>query len=464
MSNVGDSLGTVVVGGGLVGSILAVFLRQRGHAVHIFEKREDMRSESLDGGRSINLVATSRAIHALEQVGLRDEILELAVPVYGRMMHDVEGQLTYQSYSKDNTECNYSVSRAELNAKMLSCAENAGATIHFVHTLDAIELTKDTNTLAFSTPSGVKYYNADVIYGTDGAGSAVRQYLVQQDIAQESIEFLNHGYKELIIPATQDGTYQIEKNALHIWPRGSHMLMALPNRDGSFTVTLYLANTGDESFATLDASGKEGVQAFFQKYYTDAIPLIPDLCEAYFANPTGLLGTVRCSSWSYKDTIALLGDAAHAVVPFFGQGMNAGFEDCSVLFELFEQHDERSQVFAEYSKIQNPNGNAIADMALENFVEMCEHVGDARFLLQKEVEALLGRHFPTSYLSRYSMVTHSLIPYAVAQEAGRIQKEILDTLCTDIQVASEVDIEQAQQLIEEKLVPFMNAHSIVLSA
>jgi kynurenine 3-monooxygenase len=450
--------GTVVVGGGLVGSILAVFLLQRGHQVALFEKRADMRSGTAEGGRSINLVATSRGLHALEEVGLKEEILELTVPVFGRMMHDVEGQLVYQSYSKDNTECNYSVSRAELNQKMLSCAERAGATLFFEHALEKADF--DAGTLVFATPEGQREIKADIIFGTDGAGSAVRQQLVEQGHVEDSVAFLEHGYKELVIPAGEDGAYLIEKNALHIWPRGSHMLMALPNRDGSFTVTLYLANEGEESFAALDQAGPEGVKAFFSKYYADALPLIPGLCEEYAANPTGLLGTVRSAPWHYKRT-ALFGDAAHAIVPFFGQGMNAGFEDCTAFFSLLsDEVQELPDVFPAYSALQKPNGDAIADMALENFIEMRDRVGDEAFLLQKQVEALIGRTYPALYLSRYSMVTHSLIPYSVAQQAGVIQVEILTELCRDISTAEEVDLERARSLIEQTLTPFLQRHHI----
>lgn len=451
-----------VVGGGLVGSILAIFLRKRGHQVHLFEKRSDMRKEDVVGGRSINLVATSRALHALEMVGLKEEILALTVPVFGRMMHDLEGNLTYQSYSKENTECNYSVSRAELNATMLTCAEREGVVLHFCAALEAADF--DAGRLTFATDDGVMEVEASVVFGTDGAGSAVRQVLKEQGHLQDTVSFLDDGYKELVIPEGEGGSYIIDKDALHIWPRGSHMLMALPNRDGSFTVTLYLANEGPLSFAALEAGGSEAVLDYFNTYYPDAVSMMPHLVSDFATNPTGLLGTVRSYPWHYKDKVLLLGDAAHAIVPFFGQGMNAGFEDCSVLYGLLEAHDwDFSTVFPAYTDARKAKGDAIADMALDNYIEMRDRVGDTNFLLQKQVEALLGRTFPTLYLSRYSMVTHSLIPYDVAQQAGLIQLEILGELCEHIDAPEQVDLDQAKALIEQKLTPFLAKHQVSFS-
>lgn len=444
----------VVVGAGLVGSILAIFLRQQGYSVRVYEKRPDMRTSDLGGGRSINLVATSRGLHALEQVGLKDEILALTSPVYGRMMHDEQGNLTYQSYSKDNTDCNYSVSRAELNKTLMTFAEQAGATIVFEQEL--LNADFDSGILAFTDGT----VQTSQIFATDGAGSAVRRTLAQQGHVTEHTDFLAYGYKELVIPPDENGDFRIDKDALHIWPRGDHMLMALPNQDGSFTVTLYLANEGPLSFASL--TDEESVEDYFDIYYPDAIPLMPNLTKDFFANPTGLLGTVWCDPWFYKDRVALLGDAAHGVVPFFGQGMNAGFEDCTALHNLFPHHENFGSLFEAYHTVQKPNGDAIARMAIANFVEMRDHVGDNYFLLQKAVEGILGRTFPQVYLSKYSMVTHSLIPYQVAEQAGVIQKEILDELCGNLTHAENVDLQRAETLISSKLTPFLQAHNITL--
>jgi len=443
----------VVVGGGLVGSILAIFLRKRGYEVHVFEKRPDIRGEQVDGGRSINLVVTSRGIQALEQVGLKDEILKITIPVYGRMMHSVEGDLTYQSYSKDNSECNYSVSRAQLNQEMITHAEKAGVHFHFEHELQDIDFEKGLLTFLQGEVLAKR------IFGTDGAGSAVRIAMAKQEKTEENIDFLDHGYKELLIPAGPDASYIIEKNALHIWPRGEHMLMALPNLDGSFTVTLYLANKGSLSFDALQS--EEQILDYFKTHYADSIPLMPELVKEFAENPVGLLGTVRCLPWHYKDKVVLLGDAAHGIVPFFGQGMNAGFEGCSVLNQLLDTFQEDfGKAFEAFTEQHKKNGDAIADMALENFVEMRERVGDKHFLLQKKVEALIGRTFPESYLSRYSMVTHSLIPYHLAQKTGLLQQEMLNELCKDINTPEELDLEVAKKWIDEKLTPFFQKHGI----
>ncbi len=444
----------VVVGAGLVGSILAIFLRQQGYSVRVFEKRPDMRKHNLGGGRSINLIATSRGLHALEQVGLKDEVLALTSPVYGRMMHNEQGHQIYQSYSKDNTDCNYSVPRGELNQTLMTFAEQAGATLAFEQELVEADFASGTLTFTHET------VQAQRIFATDGAGSAIRRVLAEQGHVTEHTDFLAYGYKELEIPAGENGDYRIDKDALHIWPRGDHMLMALPNLDGSFTVTLYLANEGPLSFASL--SDKEKVEEYFSVYYPDAIPLMPSLYDDFFANPTGLLGTVWCDPWYFSDRVVLLGDAAHGIVPFFGQGMNAGFEDCTVLHDLFPQHNNFGALFEAYHAIQKPNGDAIARMALDNFVEMRDKVGDRYFLLQKEVEGILGRTFPQSYLSKYSMVTHSLIPYSIAEQAGVIQQEILDELCANLTLAENVDLYRAETLINDKLTPFLQSHNITL--
>jgi kynurenine 3-monooxygenase len=272
---------------------------------------------------------------------------------------------------------------------------------------------------------------------------------------------LGHGYKELLIPADEAGEYRIEKNALHIWPRGEIMLMALPNLDGSFTVTLYLPEQGGSSFAELESADE--VRDLFERQFPDSIPLIPDLTEVYAANPEGFLGTVRCYPWHFEDRVALIGDAAHAIVPFFGQGMNAGFEDVTVLDSLMDEHDEEwGAVFDAYSRARKPHADAIADMALENFVEMRDRVGDAEFLLRKQVEHRLERDWPSEYRSRYSLVMYGDVPYRVALEAGLIQREILDELCRDLGSVEQLDSGRARGLIREKLAPYLARHSVVL--
>lgn len=446
----------VISGAGLVGSFWALALRKKGYDVELYEKRSDMRKDSADGGRSINLVATSRGLNAFTAAGVLEEIKKIIVPVTGRMMHSLEGKLTYQPYGRDDSECNYSVSRSLLNITLLNEAEKAGAKIFFSHELESLE--PDHGKATFSG----KEVTFDRFFGADGAGSNTRKELLRlMPEAKESIDFISSDYKELLMPAASDGSYPIEKTALHIWPRGNHFLMALPNLDGSFTMTMYLPQMGQDGFDTLKT--KEDVTAFFEKYYKSSIPHMPNFAEEFFENPQGKLGTVRMSHWVYKDKVALMGDAAHAVVPFFGQGMNCGLEDCFYLLSYMEKYgNDWEKVFYEYDRNQRPNGNAIADMALENFIEMQEKVADKTFLLKKAVEHKIENEFPQKYRARYGMVTYTLIPYAVAKEAGVIQNEILDELVKGISSLEEVDLKKAESLIDEKFVPFVNEKGISL--
>jgi kynurenine 3-monooxygenase len=302
---------------------------------------------------------------------------------------------------------------------------------------------------------------APLVFGADGAMSVVRAGLVKLPGNEVSVEPLEYGYKELVISAGEDGSDRIEKNALHIWPRGDVMLMALPNRDGSFTVTLYLPHQGEHGFDALDS--EPTLLRFFETYFPDAIPLIPDLASSFFNNPTGNLGTVRCRPWYFRDRVALIGDAAHAVVPFFGQGMNCGFEDCTVLDELIEEHDgDWTRVLRRYGEVRKTDADAIADMALDNFVEMRDRVGDPRFLLRKQVEHLLEERLPREYRSRYSMVMYSSIPYSVAQRAGQIQEDILAQLLDGLSSADDLDFQRARELIGRRLTPFLEEQSVAL--
>ena len=391
------------------------------------------------------------------------KILKITVPVTGRMMHSVDGELTYQPYGRNPSECNYSVSRAELNKAMMDHAEKAGTKFYFEHELRHADFDQDK--LTFITPAGEKNISATKVFGTDGAGSPTRKslmsFLQKKGLKQDDqMQLLGASYKELLMPSAPGNKYPIEKNALHIWPRGPHMLMALPNLDGSFTMTLYLPDEGEVSFEHLKT--KEDVQNLFETYYPDAISLMPEFKEEFFENPTGTLGTVRAIPWIYKDKVALLGDAAHAVVPFFGQGMNCGFEDCFYLFQFLDNEKDWESAFKKYDEFQRPNGNAIADMAIENFTEMKAKVADPKFLLRKKVEHKLENEFPTLYRSRYGMVTYTLIPYSLAQKAGLIQDKILAELCSNIESAEDLDLSLAKKLIEKNFIPFVQEHGLNL--
>jgi kynurenine 3-monooxygenase len=452
-----------IVGGGLVGSLLAAFLVRRKFRVTVRERRPDPRAGDGEGGRSINLVVTSRGMHALRKVGLDEVVARSTVAVPGRMVHAIDGGLTYQPYGRDESECNYSVSRAGLNRLLIAETEKRGVRFRFEERLADADLRRGRLTFADEASGEDETVDVDVVIGADGAGSAVRGAMHGLDGFREAIEPLGHGYKELLIPAAEGGGYRIEKHALHIWPRGHLMLMALPNLDGSFTVTLYLPEEGPISFREMTTADE--AHDLFEKYFPDAIPLIPDLSESLFANPAGSLGTVRCHPWHVEGRAVLIGDAAHAIVPFFGQGMNCGFEDCVVFDRLLAEHgrDAWDTVFAEFTRERKPHADAIADMALENFVEMRDRVGDARFLLRKQVEHGLERNWPREYRSRYSMVMYGDVPYRVAQEAGLIQQAILDELCDGLERAEALDSDRARRLIARTLTPFLERHDVDLS-
>ncbi len=456
-TNKQDPSKMTVVGAGPVGCVLAMLLAKHGFDVDVFEMRPDMREASAEGGRSINLVLTDRGLRALEMFGLRDKVLEITVPVLGRMMHSVDGELSFQPYGKDESECNYSVSRSKLNEFLLDAAEEMGVTIHFNQTCVGADF--DTGTLHFEDASSV---DAGVIFGADGAPSAVRSALVEQGVADENVEMLDYGYKELVFPAGDEGGYAMAGHALHIWPRGDHFLMGLANLDGSFTGTIYLPWTGENSFEEL--CDEASVRAFFEEYYPDAIPLLgEDFEEEFLSNPNGKLGTVRCKPWHLEDRVLLVGDAAHGIVPFFGQGLNCGFEDCVVLDELMSGTDDLAQAFATYDSQRKPDTDAIADMALENFVEMRDKVADPDFLLKKAVEHRLENELTDIYRSRYAMVMYSAIPYRVAYEIGEVQQELLDELCADIDDAEAADLERAREFIEENLVPMYDRYDVDLA-
>jgi kynurenine 3-monooxygenase len=428
----------IIIGAGLSGSLLAIYLAKRGIAADVYEARGDMRTETVAAGRSINLALSNRGIRALSEVGLDAFMLAEAVPMYGRMIHGIDGSTKLLPYSGRAGEYINSVSRRGLNVALINEAEKyPGVRFHFNERCVAF----DCRTGEARLENGL-HLKADTVIGTDGAGSVIRNAMFRDvERFDFSIKWLEHGYKELHIPATEDGGFRLEKNALHIWARGSYMMIALPNFDGSFTVTMFLAHKGENSFERL--FDRESLMRFFEANFADSIPLMPALVEDFFANPIGNLGTVKCYPWNVGGKSLLIGDAAHAVVPFYGQGMNASFEDCRVLNELIGEHGTNwSDVFDDFVGVRKPNADAIAEMAEENFYEMRDSVADPVFQRKRELETKLEHEFP-EYFSKYSMVTfRDDLPYSVARQKGNAQDRFLMELCTDIESVSELDLKE----------------------
>ena len=445
-----------VAGAGLVGSLLSVMLGKRGYDVTLIERRADMRSSHVDSGRSINLALSSRGIFALEQAGLMDDVSKLLIPMRGRMLHFEDGRTEFMPYGQRPDELIYSVSRRDLNQLLMNQAERAElVNIRFEQSLESIDLEHKKLEIRDHGDGNSSVETFDVLVGADGAGSRTRRAMMDVVQGDSVSEFLDHDYKELEIPAGEGSSpekpvFQIEPHALHIWPRNDYMLIALPNQDGSFTVTLFMPRQGQNSFASLDLPGQ--LKPFFEEHFPDALKLIPDLEADYQNHPQGRLGTLRCHPWFYRDAVVLVGDAAHAIVPFHGQGMNAGFEDCSELIRLLDEHgDDWSAALPEYDRIRRPNGNAIADMALENYVTMRDSVTDPKFSLKKAVGFELEKRFPERFIPRYSMVMFHLVPYATALSRGAIQQQILEQLTENVSSIDQIDFGLAEKLVEQRL-------------
>ncbi len=425
----------VLIGSGLAGGLLAAYLGRRGYDVDLYERRADPREGNIVGGRSINLAVSTRGIHALEQLGIADEVLQHAIPMRGRMIHDKSGDLHFAPYDVDPNKHINSIGRAALNTTVIEAAQRyPNVRVHFNHRCTDVDLTEAVAYLktssveaavsAANSPQIIKA-RGDAVIGVDGAFSAVRQSMQRRlkDFDYDE-SYLAHGYKELTIPPAPDGAWRMEKEALHIWPRKSFMMIALPNPDGSFTCTLFWEFEGPRSFATTKTD--EDVCRFFDEEFPDAVPLMPTLLEDFRENPTGSLVTIRCAPWSYKDKVALIGDAAHAVVPFYGQGMNAAFEDCVVLDEcLAEFPDNRERAFAEYYKKRKVNTDALADLAIENFIEMRDKTASRAFRAKKKLDHLLEAALPGMYLPLYAMVTFTRMPYLQAARRARLQDRIV---------------------------------------
>jgi len=441
-----------LIGAGLNGPLLGLELVKRGFRVEIYERRADMRRVRMSAGRSINLAISTRGIHALTQAGLWEEMRKIIIPMRGRMMHSIASELTFQPYGKNEQEVINSISRADLSIALMNAAEARGVKIFFQQRCLGMDFRTGSLHMRQEQSGEERTVEAGVVIGCDGSASAIRGAMLNRARFNFSQRYLDYGYKELTIPAGPGGKHALEMNALHIWPRGSYMLIALPNVDGTFACILFLPFAGADSFAELNTESE--VREFFQSRFPDSVPLMPDLADNFFTNPTGAMVTVKCSPWHVEGRTLLLGDAAHAIVPFFGQGINCGFEDCTVFLELLDRYgSDWARVFPEFESMRKANADAIADMAVENFVEMRDRVADARFLLRKRVELALEAKYPQLFVPKYAMVTFHRVPYATALERGQRQDRMLTELCDRIERVEDLDWNKADMLIRRGLIP-----------
>lgn len=441
-----------LVGAGLNGPLLAIGLVKRGFDVQIYERRPDLRNVQISSGRSINLALSTRGIHALSQAGLWNDMREIVIPMKGRMMHLVASELTFQPYGKNEAEVIHSISRADLNTALLSTAEAQGARIFFQQRCTGIDLETGDVHIRDEQSGEVRTVKSGAVIGCDGSSSVIRSAMLKSPRFNYSQQYLDYGYKELTIPSAAEGKHAMEANALHIWPRGNFMLIALPNIDGTFASILFLPFDGPASFAQLSSAWS--VTEFFQTHFPDAVSLMPTLTGNFFTNPTGSMVTVKCSPWHINGRTLLLGDSAHAIVPFFGQGINCGFEDCTCLFELLDRYGaEWKRVFDEFESARKINTDAIADLAVDNFIEMRDRVADPRFLFRKKVELALEARYPRFFVPKYAMVTFHRIPYSVAMQRGIVQERMLAELCDGIDRLEDLDWSKAERLIHSELTP-----------
>jgi len=435
-----------IAGAGLVGSLCALYMSKRGFNVSVYERRNDLRSELITAGKSINLALSERGWTALTKVGADKEVKKIAIPMYKRIMHDINGNLSEQAYGTPG-QAIYSVSRAELNAIMMEMAEKNGATINCNQKCVNIDFEtasatfEDTNTLQKKTIS------SDLVIGADGAFSVVRSQMTKRDRHQFSQHYIEHAYKELLIPANEDGTHKLEKNALHIWPRGNFMLIALPNLDGSYTCTLFAPFEGKDSFEEL--CDQEHVQTYFKKVFPDFTALTPDLSEQFFTNPTSSLALMRTYPWHVNDKALLIGDAAHATAPFYGQGMNCGFEDCRILDELLDKYENNFEnCFKEFSKVRKPDSDGMQDLSMQNFIVMRDKTADPKFLIQKKIEQKFAQQYPDKWIPLYSIVSFTNISYADAWNIGMKQEKLMQTIMENPNITEMWD---SNEIMEEML-------------
>ncbi|MFT6501235.1 MAG: kynurenine 3-monooxygenase [Crocinitomicaceae bacterium] len=447
-----ENKSAIIVGAGLVGSLWAVYLSKAGYKVTIYERRSDIRLAEISAGKSINLALSARGWKALDTVGVGDEIRKIAIPMYGRTMHDTEGNLTNQAYGKEG-EAIYSVSRGGVNARLMDIAEHQGeATIHYNHECVGADTKKGIVHLKNKETGEQISDQADVVFAADGAFSAMRYHAFQKlDRFNFSQRFIEDGYREILLPAGENGDYQIEKNALHIWPRGRFMMIALANEDGSFTCTLFMPHKGEDGgFNKLNS--KESVNEFFKTTFPDFYEMMPNIADAWEDHPLSSLGIMRSYPWHDGKT-ALIGDSAHATVPFYGQGMNGAFEDCTVLDGLMKKHNEDwDKVFAEYSETRKPDGDALQDLSLDNYYVMRDYVADPDFLLQKKIEAKFSNLYPDKWMPLYSQVTFSETRYSEAYANGKRQDKIMkDVMASTKDIESNWDSDEVMAKILEKI-------------
>lgn len=440
-----------VIGSGLVGSLWTIYLLKAGYKVKVIERRSDMRKATMSAGKSINLAMSTRGWKALDEMGIGDEIRKISIPMFGRTMHPLSGSTTYQPYGINN-QAIYSVSRGEINCKLMDIAEQKG-NVEFFFNEECInaDLKEGIVKLKNSETGNITELKSDVVFATDGAFSAIRYNAMQKlDRFSYSQNYIEDGYREILLPANPDGSFKLDKNTLHIWPRGRFMLIALPNFDGSYTCTLFMPFDGHE-YCFNKLTSKEKVEEFFKNVFPDFFEMMPNVADAWENHPLSSLAIIRCYPW-FHGKVMLMGDAAHATVPFFGQGMNCGFEDCSVMWELMQKHkDDWSKIGEEYQVLRKPNGDAVQDLSVNNYLVMRNKVADPDFLLLQKIERRISELYPDKYFPLYTMVSFTNIEYKTALEKGNAQEATIKELISTHAITAETSIERIDEIIHQHM-------------
>lgn len=440
-----------IIGGGLVGSLWAVYLAKAGYKVDVYERRTDMRKTKMSAGKSINLATSYRGWKALDAVGIGDAIRKIALPMFGRSLHHLNGAVNYQPYGI-NDQAIYSVSRGDINSKLMDLAEeNKNVNIHFNEECVNVDLVKGSAFFKNSQAGAITECTADVVFATDGAFSAARYTAMQKlDRFNYSQNYIEDGYREVLLPANADGSPKLETNRLHIWPRGRFMLIALPNFDNSFTCTLFMPFEGHE-YCFNKLTDKTKVETFFKEVFPDFIGMMPTVADAWEDHPLSALAIIRCYPW-YHGKVMLMGDAAHATVPFFGQGMNCGFEDCTVMWDLMQKHNEDwKKIGEEYQVLRKPNGDAVQDLSLQNYLVMRNKVADADFQLLQKMERRISELYPDKYFPLYTMVSFTDIEYRTALEKGNAQEQVIKELISKNSITAKSSSEEIDAVIHQHM-------------